>query len=83
MQYRKIILKEQKEKINAKNEFLNRILTLRGLVKEEEISKFLNPKKEDFVSPFAFSDMEKAKNQKIIFKSLKITLKKIKIKFKH
>ncbi len=63
MQYRKIILKEQKEKINAKNELLNRILALRGLVKEEEINKFLNPKKEDFVSPFAFSDMEKAKNR--------------------
>lgn len=63
MQYRKIILKEQTEKINGKNELLNRILALRGLVKEEEINKFLNPKKEDFVSPFAFSDMEKATNR--------------------
>ena len=57
MQYRKIVLKEQN---TNSNNILDRLLSLRGLNSEKEIKKFLNPSKEDFVSPYAFSDMEKA-----------------------
>lgn len=60
MQYRKIVLKEQETKINAKNELLCRLLSLRGLEDESEIEKFLNPSRNDFVSPYAFTDMKKA-----------------------
>ncbi len=65
MQYRKIKIKENTNKIKSstKDSFLDELLTLRNLVSEKDINKFLNPTKKDLISPFAFSDMEKAKKR--------------------
>lgn len=65
MKYRKIILKQKENNtIQAtKDSFLNELLALRGLNDEKNIEKFLNPSKNDLISPYAFSDMEHAKNR--------------------
>jgi len=77
MKYRKITVKN-KEKINysTKDSLLDELLALRNLKTEDEIEKFLNPKYDDFISPYAFSDMEKAKKriQKAIEKQEKILI---------
>ena len=58
MNYRKIKVKETKEN----KTILDRLLSLKKL-SDKEKEKFLNPKKEDFLSPYLFSDMEKAKKR--------------------
>jgi len=65
MKYRKIAVKENNKNIcNFTKDFLlNEFLALRNLTNEKEIEKFLNPKREDFISPFAFCDMKKAKDR--------------------
>ncbi len=65
MQYRKIKVKENKNKIKSstKDSFLDELLALRNLIDEKDIKKFLNPTRKDLISPYAFSDMEKAKNR--------------------
>ena len=62
MKYRKIAVKEKQNNIiqATKDSLLNELLSLRGLKTQSEIEKFLNPKKEDFISPYAFLDMKKA-----------------------
>ena len=42
------------------NRLLSTLLTNRGITKEAEITKFLNPKRSDFYDPFGMPDMEKA-----------------------
>ena len=59
MQYRKIQLKNNEEN----KDILTRLLEIRNIKNKDEIYKFLNPKKEDFISPYAFCDMEKAKKR--------------------
>lgn len=65
MQYRKIKVKENKNKIKSstKDSFLDELLALRNIVDEKDIDKFLNPTRKDLISPYAFLDMEKAKNR--------------------
>ncbi len=70
MKYQKIALKKKENiiKSSTKNKILDELLVLRNLVEEDEIAEFLNPKKSDFISWYAFSDMEKAKKR--IFTSI-------------
>lgn len=65
MKYRKIVVKNKKENIVqvTKDSFLNELLSLRGLDSEKNIQKFLNPSKDDLISPYAFLDMERAKKR--------------------
>ena len=42
------------------NRLLSTLLTNRGITKEAEITKFLNPKRSDFYDPFGMPDMENA-----------------------
>lgn len=65
MKYRKISVKEKPNNIKhiTKDNFLDELLALRNINTEHEIEKFLNPKKEDLISPYAFCDMEKAKKR--------------------
>ena len=62
MKYRKIAIREKINKINSftKDSFLNELLALRNLKDEKSVNKFLNPSKNDLISPYAFSDMKKA-----------------------
>ena len=62
MNYRRIAVREKINNITqaTKDSFLNELLALRGLNDEKEIEKFLNPTREDFISPFVFLDMQKA-----------------------
>ncbi|MBQ8476431.1 DHH family phosphoesterase [bacterium] len=64
MNYKKIALKQfDKIKSSSNDYLLDELLAARGITKEEEIEKFLNPSLSDFISPFAFLDMEKAKKR--------------------
>ncbi|MBQ4646465.1 MAG: single-stranded-DNA-specific exonuclease RecJ [Candidatus Gastranaerophilales bacterium] len=65
MKYRKIALKEKQNNIfqATKDSLLNELLSFRGLENEAEIEKFLNPTKNDLLSPYLFSDMQKAKER--------------------
>ena len=65
MQYRKIALKEKKQKAKSstKDSLLDELLALKNLVNKNEIDKFLNPSKKDFITPYAFKDMQKAKER--------------------
>ena len=64
MKYRKIVIKEKQKNINAtKDSFLNELLALRGLETEKQTEKFLNPSRDDLISPYSFSDMKKAKSR--------------------
>ena len=65
MKYRKIAVKEKSNNIiqKTKDSLLNELLALRNLNTEKEIEKFLNPQKTDFISPYAFLDMKKAKER--------------------
>ena len=71
MKYRKIALKEKQNNIlqATKDSFLNELLSLKNLENKEKIEKFLNPSKNDFISPYVFCDMLKAKNR--IFEAIK------------
>ena len=51
------------------NRLLSTLLTNRGITEEEEITKFLNPKRSDFYDPFGMPDMEKAAER--ILKAIK------------
>lgn len=57
MQYRKIKVKNTPQ--DAKS-LLEKLLALKGFTLKKETDKFLNPKKEDFLSPYSFLDMERA-----------------------
>lgn len=57
MLYRKIEIKNPQEQ---NTDILSRLLKTKGLNKKEEIENFLNPKMSDFISPYAFCDMQKA-----------------------
>lgn len=65
MQYRKIAIKniENKIKSSTKDSLLDELLVLRNIDSEEKIDKFLNPSRKDFISPFAFLDMQKSKER--------------------
>ena len=65
MKYRKIAVKEKTDNKQSfvKDSLLNELLTLRGFKNENEVNKFLNPSRKDFISPYAFCAMEKAKNR--------------------
>ena len=56
MQYRKIKLKEKTNNIKSStnNSLLDELLILKNLENKKEIDKFLNPTKDDFISPYAF-----------------------------
>lgn len=58
MQYKKIAVKNKQN--NKETNILKKLLYLRNIKTKKEEKAFLNPKKEDFISPFAFCDMEKA-----------------------
>lgn len=62
MKYRKIAIKEKINNVQSfsKDSFLNELLALRNLKDEKSVGKFLNPSKNDLISPYAFSDMKKA-----------------------
>ena len=61
MLYRKIKTKEKiKIQSSTKNSLLDELLGLKNFQNEKEIEKFLNPSKNDLISPYAFCDMEKA-----------------------
>ncbi|MBR5303617.1 MAG: single-stranded-DNA-specific exonuclease RecJ [Candidatus Gastranaerophilales bacterium] len=62
MKYRKITVRKKENDIirATKDSFLNELLSLRNLSNEKEIEKFLNPTKNDLISPYAFCDMKKA-----------------------
>lgn len=62
MKYRKIVLREKLNNIKpfTKDSFLNELLALRNLEDEKRADKFLNPSRNDFISPYAFLDMKKA-----------------------
>ena len=64
MQYRKIAIKEKPLiKSSTKDSLLDELLALKNIVKEEDVQKFLNPSRDYFISPYAFSDMQKAKDR--------------------
>ena len=64
MQYRKIIIKDkQQSKSSTKDSLLDELLVLRNITSKEQKDKFLNPSRDYFISPYAFLDMEKAKNR--------------------
>ena len=58
MLYKKITTK-QNAKSSSKN-LLDELLALKNITTKEKKDKFLNPNKEQFISPYAFCDMEKA-----------------------
>ena len=62
MKYRKIAIREKINNVQSfsKDSFLNELLALRNLKDEKSVNKFLNPSKNDFISPYAFCDMQKA-----------------------
>lgn len=62
MQYRKIKIKEKSSKIKSptKDSLLDELLALKNISTKKEIEKYLNPSKEDFISPNAFLDMDLA-----------------------
>ncbi|MBE7708022.1 MAG: single-stranded-DNA-specific exonuclease RecJ [Cyanobacteria bacterium SIG27] len=62
MKYRKIAIREKINNVQSfsKDSFLNELLALRNLKDEKSVNKFLNPSKNDLISPYAFSDMKKA-----------------------
>ena len=55
-------VKELQKKYNI-NKILAIILSNRGIVEEEQINKFLSPKRNDFYDPFLMPDMEIAVNR--------------------
>lgn len=59
MQYRKITVRN-KELKSSHDSLLSELLALKNITTKEQQEKFLNPKKEDFISPYAFCDMKKA-----------------------
>ena len=64
MQYKQIAVKEKnKVESSTKDSLLDELLALRNIKTEEEINRFLNPSRKDFISPYAFFDMEKAKKR--------------------
>ena len=64
MQYRKIVIKDkQQSKSSTKDSLLDELLVLRNITSKEQKDKFLNPSRDYFISPYAFLDMEKAKNR--------------------
>ena len=62
MQYKKIEVKKTEKKTNktTKDSFLNELLSVKNI---ENIESFLSPSRQDFISPFAFCDMQKAKER--------------------
>ena len=58
MNYRKITTKELR--IEKEQPLLDKLLSIRGIEDKKDIQKFLNPSKEDFISPFVFCDMKKS-----------------------
>lgn len=71
MQYRKIKIKENNTQVESStcDSLLDKLLSLRGLTAKNQIEKFLNPTKDDFISPYAFVDMKKSKER--IFEAIK------------
>ena len=64
MQYRKIAVKEkQLIKSSTKDSLLDELLALKNIVSDKEIDRFLNPSRDYFISPYAFLDMQKAKDR--------------------
>ena len=51
---------EELQKKYKLNRLLSTLLTNRGITEENEIEKFLNPKRSDFYDPFGMLDMENA-----------------------
>ena len=64
MQYRKIAIKEkQLSESSTKDSLLDELLALKNITSSTDIKKFLNPSRDYFISPYAFSDMKKAKDR--------------------
>ncbi len=61
MNYRKIAVKNHDSiESSSKNSLLDELLAVRSITKKENIEHFLNPSRDDFISPFEFSDMKKS-----------------------
>ncbi len=64
MQYRKIAIKEkQLIKSSTKDSLLDELLALKNITSSTDIKIFLNPSRDYFISPYAFSDMKKVKDR--------------------
>ncbi len=63
MQYRQIKIKDNTKKVesSSKDSLLDELLALRGITLESQIKDYLNPDKENFISPYVFCDMQKSK----------------------
>ncbi|MBR1617831.1 single-stranded-DNA-specific exonuclease RecJ, partial [bacterium] len=76
MNYKKIAVREvEKPSYTTKNSLLDKLLALRNIKTENEALEFLNPSKNNFISPYEYNDMKKAverihqaikENQKIL-----------------
>ena len=61
MIYKKITVKEKQNTVSSpKDSFLGELLAIKNITDEEKIKNFLNPSREQFISPYAFCDMEKS-----------------------
>ena len=64
MRHQRIVVKNKIEIANQTNDsLLNELLSIRGIQKKDDVEKFLNPSKKDFISPYLFCDMKKAKQR--------------------
>ncbi len=65
MQYRRIKVKNNSTKVESSSgdSLLDELLALKNITLDSKIDEFLNPKKEDFISPYVFSDAKKAKER--------------------
>ena len=65
MQYKKIAIKEKNNKVKSstKDSLLDELLALKNITQEKDIEKFLNPSRSQFLSPYCFCDMERAKER--------------------
>lgn len=65
MLYKKITVKEKLNtlslsKADTGDKFLDELLAMKNIIGKEKKEKFLNPTREQFISPYAFCDMEKS-----------------------
>ena len=61
MIYKKITVREKSNALSSsKDSFLDELLAVKNIIGKDKINKFLNPSREQFISPYAFLDMEKA-----------------------
>ncbi len=66
MNYRKIAVREKKTNIQGsslKDFLLDELLDVKNIDTKEKQEEFLNPSRKYFISPYVFSDMQKAKDR--------------------